>query len=78
MNTKTAEKKIKRIEREPPMAEQYAFSVNQAARMMSLSRSSLLKEIKDGELPTIRRRGRVLILAEQLKNYLNKEQQLSA
>ncbi len=74
MNTKTAEKKMERIEREPPLADQYAFSIEQAARMSSLSRSSVIKEINDGVLPTIRRRGRVLILAEQLKNYLNKEQ----
>ncbi len=74
MNTKTADKKKERIEREPPMAEQFAFSVNQAARMSSLSRSSIMCEINDGVLPHIRRRGRILILAESLKEYLTKEQ----
>jgi len=74
MNTKTVEKKAERILREPPLADQYAFSIEQAARMSSLSKSSVIKEINDGALPHIRRRGRILILAEQLKEYLNKEQ----
>jgi hypothetical protein len=74
MNTKTAVKKADRIQREPPLADQFAFSIAQAGRMCSLSVSSVLKEIHDGNLPHIRKRGRILILADHLKDYLNKEQ----
>ncbi len=74
MNTTNTNKKADRIEREPPLADQYAFSINQAARMSSLSRSSILMEIHAGVLPHIRRRGRIIILADHLKAYLNEEQ----
>ncbi len=75
--TKTIEKKMERVDREPPLADQFSFSIDQTARLTSLSRSSVLKEIKDGTLPTIRRRNRILITADQLKEYLSKEQQVA-
>ncbi len=57
--------------------QQLAFSVRQVAAITSLSISFVRDEISGGALPAIRRgsgRGRVLILRDELKKYLDKEQ----
>jgi hypothetical protein len=71
-NLETPEKK-KRIDREPPLFDQLAYSINQVARLTSLSRNSVILEMQDGKLPFIKRRGRKLILADVVKKYLAEE-----
>jgi excisionase family DNA binding protein len=50
--------------------EPLAVSVVEAARLLSLSRSSLYKEIAAGNLQSIIRRGRRLIRMDDLRIYL--------
>jgi len=50
--------------------EPLAVSVVEAARLLSLSRSTLYNEMADGKLSWITRRGRRLILMTDLRAYL--------
>jgi DNA phosphorothioation-dependent restriction protein DptG len=54
--------------------DQLAFSVRQVSQITSLSISFVRDEISGGAIQHIRRRGRILILRDELKKYLNKEQ----
>lgn len=49
-----------------------AYTIQQAADAIGISRSSLYEEIKDGEIVTFRTKGRVLIRHETLVAYLDK------
>ncbi len=59
---------MQRDSRDPATA---TFSVDQAATMLGVSRSTAYRAASDGELPAIRLRGRLLVPRERLMAFLN-------
>jgi excisionase family DNA binding protein len=51
------------------------YRLESVARELDISQRSVLREVKDGVLLTIRVRGRVLVLEEDLQQYLAKKRQ---
>lgn len=45
------------------------FSVNQAAKMLGMSRTSLLKEVNDGHIVAHRRRNKIIFFKKDIKLY---------
>jgi excisionase family DNA binding protein len=56
-----------------PTADRLAFSISEAAKLTSLSRSALYLAIQAGRLRRIKRGRRALILREDLLHFLNDE-----
>jgi excisionase family DNA binding protein len=52
-----------------------AYSINEASSLTSLSKSYLRNEIRDGNLKSRKIGRRVLILNEDLQNYLRREEE---
>ncbi len=73
MQIETAQKKMKRVDREPPLESQFTYSIDQVARMTSLSRTNIAGKIKDGKIGHIKIGTRVLILKDQVEKFLANE-----
>jgi excisionase family DNA binding protein len=56
---------------EIPTADRLAFSISEAAKLTSLSRSALYLAIQAGKLRRIKRGRRALILRDDLLHFLN-------
>lgn len=52
-------------------AQQLAYGIADACKVVSIGRSKLYQEIKDGKLKTFKLHGRTLIAADDLEAWLN-------
>ena len=52
------------------LSRKFAFGVEEAAELSGLGRTSLYQDIKDGRLPARKRGRRTIVLAKDLRRYL--------